>query len=519
MGWLRESMNRLLDGRVSAVGLYLGASLAALVFGVGVLSPGLSLATGALTYPPPLLSGISCPSKGLCVAVDDKGHAVISTDPTASTPTWSRWAMHLVGPPEEISCPSTSLCVAVDFFDAAISTNPTAPIPTWSAPIRIDSAGAGLSGVSCVGTSLCVAVTENGYVTITTNPTAPAPTWSAPRSIDTTALTGISCPSTSLCVAVDSTGAALTSTDPTDPKPTWSAPASIDPSAGLAGISCASASLCIAVDERDDAVISTNPDAAAPTWSAPAATGIPYNPQSDHFVGISCPLSAFCMAVGGAPVIGATLTNATAATRMWSVVTGFEGEASEEPPSASCASATLCVITDGASARISTDPTAPAPTWSQPTVIDRLPAGRLSLPGAPSISGSTLSFRLDCSIETPFFQECSGAATLTTTERLAANGRAISGVTAAPGTKRHRTVVIGRSTFVIPPNEAGPKEPHPVHISLDSTGRRLLSTFKRLPATLTLTATTPEPRIPPTTLTIKTARVTFTTKATSRRKK
>jgi hypothetical protein len=64
----------------------------------GVAAPGAALATGSLDYPPPILWGISCPSTGLCVAVDDKGHAVISTDPTAGTPTWSASATHLVGP-------------------------------------------------------------------------------------------------------------------------------------------------------------------------------------------------------------------------------------------------------------------------------------------------------------------------------------------------------------------------------------------------------------------------------------
>lgn len=140
-----------------------------------------------------------------------------------------------------------------------------------------------------------------------------------------------------------------------------------------------------------------------------------------------------------------------------------------------------------------------------------------------------MSFRLNCSSESPFFQKCSGAATLTTTERLADNGRTVTGITAATSTRRSRTVVVGRSTFVIGPDNAfttnppetlsGRRMPYPIDVSLNNAGRRLLAKFKRLPATLTLTASAPELRVPPKTITIKTVRVTFKTKATSRRNK
>src|SRR5450755_4321217 len=85
------------------------------------------------------LSGVSCPSTSLCVAVDGFGNAVISTDPTAATPTWSpRANIDGTNPLSGVSCPSTSLCVAVDGFgNAVISTDPTAATPTWSPPANI----------------------------------------------------------------------------------------------------------------------------------------------------------------------------------------------------------------------------------------------------------------------------------------------------------------------------------------------------------------------------------------------
>ncbi len=59
------------------------------------------------------LTGISCASKSLCVAVDDDGNIVSTTEPTADAGAWALthiddWPLSAVG------CPSTKMCVAVD---------------------------------------------------------------------------------------------------------------------------------------------------------------------------------------------------------------------------------------------------------------------------------------------------------------------------------------------------------------------------------------------------------------------
>ena len=63
-------------------------------------------------YQPQELTSVSCPTTGLCVAVDASGHAVISTDPTAVMPIWSASSdidgEHRI---TSVSCPSTELCV------------------------------------------------------------------------------------------------------------------------------------------------------------------------------------------------------------------------------------------------------------------------------------------------------------------------------------------------------------------------------------------------------------------------
>jgi hypothetical protein len=230
------------------------------------------------------LTGVSCPSTSLCVAVDGAGRAVISTDPAGGVGAWSAAAVDggefycgYHGEPGEcklslsgVSCPSASLCVAVDSAgNAVITTNPTATTPTWGSPTLIDPPDLVYGdiqdlAVSCASTSLCVAVDDQGNVVITTNPTAPEPRWRGPTYIDggNGDLIGVSCPSTSLCVAVDGSGSAIVTTDPTAPKPSWRGPTDIDGTNPLQGVSCASVSLCAAVDSVGHVVIATPPSTA-----------------------------------------------------------------------------------------------------------------------------------------------------------------------------------------------------------------------------------------------------------------
>jgi hypothetical protein len=169
----------------------------------------------------------------------------------------------------------------------------------------------------------------------------------------------------------------------------------------------------------------------------------------------------------------------------------------------SCASTSLCVLALGESGLISTDPAVRDPAW-RPTHIVELPTGSVSLRGSPITRGPTLAFRLGCVAE--WIEECRGAATVTTTERLGANGRTITGVgTVAKGT-HHRTVVIGRAIFVT----GGNGKTYEFEVRLNRTGKRLLAKFKRIRATLSITAAASELRVPPKVILVKTVGVTFT---------
>jgi len=59
------------------------------------------------------INAISCPSLSLCVAVDDIGDVMVSSQPTGGVRSWSIVAQNF-GQFAGVSCPSPSFCAAVD---------------------------------------------------------------------------------------------------------------------------------------------------------------------------------------------------------------------------------------------------------------------------------------------------------------------------------------------------------------------------------------------------------------------
>jgi hypothetical protein len=121
--------------------------------------------------------GISCPSTSLCVAVDEAGNILTSTDPAGGASTWS--APVSVDPGHalsQVSCPTAGLCVAVDNAGNVVtSTSPTGGVAAWSvAHIATDVSGT--LGVTCVSASLCMVVGVDGLI-YSANPAGGAGTW------------------------------------------------------------------------------------------------------------------------------------------------------------------------------------------------------------------------------------------------------------------------------------------------------------------------------------------------------
>lgn len=265
------------------------------------------------------------------------------------------------GPPlgiTALSCVSTSLCVAVDNAGQDFSTT-TPATGGWTAPGLIHAGTLHLSGVSCPSTTLCVATDRQGNAYVTTTPGTTA--WPEVAAIDatspTTPLNAVSCPSTSLCVAVDNTGDVLTSTAPgTTP---WLLQTHV---AGLTtqinAISCPSTTLCVAVNNAGTVLVSTNPTSAS-SWQSTALTSGP-------LAAVSCNSSAACVAVGENGSVYASAAVATAPVT-WS---GTPVDTSAALAAASCTDADVCVLLDHAGNALTSDtPSSGQPGWAS-TPID-----------------------------------------------------------------------------------------------------------------------------------------------------
>ena len=102
-----------------------------------------------------------------------------------------------------VSCASASLCVAVDQYGNVVSsTDPGAgAAATWSIQQVENGPLPALNGISCVS-SLCVGVGDHGRVITSADPQLGAMAhWTAGQlPITTNALLGVSCTSPSLCV-------------------------------------------------------------------------------------------------------------------------------------------------------------------------------------------------------------------------------------------------------------------------------------------------------------------------------
>ncbi len=344
------------------------ASLCAVLFACLVVSP-----AGAA---PPLnwstaeidstaLTGVSCASTSLCVAVDGSGRALVSTNPAVGgASTWHTTGIPGAGALTGVSCASNSLCVAVDGSgNAAISTNPVGGASTWHTT-GIPGAGA-LTGVSCASNSLCVAVDGSGNAFVSTNPGEGGganANWTK-VGIDTgRPLTSVSCVAGPLCVAVDKAGNVLASSEPAG---SW-VTRQIDDSPLLA-VSCASApaGVCVAVDEAGAALASGNPGAGLPNASTATWSATPLGLVGGTPTAASCAAAGLCVlgADNGSAYIG---DNPTAAVPSWA---STPIDSPTKLTGVSCVSEGLCAAVDNAGGVLVTRVHAPAVVTGTPNAV------------------------------------------------------------------------------------------------------------------------------------------------------
>jgi hypothetical protein len=107
-------------------------------------------------HPRALVTGVSCPSLKLCVAVDDPGDEIVSTDPRSRHARWRAHSVFGRVGALALSCPSASMCVAVGQGVVFSTPAPAEGLP-WTEE-RPPEFGSGSTGaVACRSASMCVA--------------------------------------------------------------------------------------------------------------------------------------------------------------------------------------------------------------------------------------------------------------------------------------------------------------------------------------------------------------------------
>jgi Bacterial Ig-like domain (group 3)/Fibronectin type III domain len=329
------------------------------------LAPGSSVATQAP-------QGIYCfPGSTECIAVgtiENQTQAFVESNATGTWQTMpsgtpasgTYYASYLYG----ISCTSLTFCAAVGYAEVT-SVGPFAPLvgtfdgSSWSfQQLSVSTtAGFGLTSISCVSASDCLAVgsPESGIVApsgllVSFNGAAWSSTFlTNPAPYNSFGLSGISCSDAADCVAVGSYSA--TGGDQAFAEVlsggTWSLsiPSTVDETAiSLSGVTC-TASSCVAVGEgssagdegtESEALIE---DYADGSWSV-ASQGV-----AGLLSGVSCPAPGVCAAIGSTGPAFEPLVM-TYAEGTWAAQPIAElGLATLSTGGVSCASESMCVAT------------------------------------------------------------------------------------------------------------------------------------------------------------------------------
>jgi hypothetical protein len=333
------------------------------------------------------ISGISCPTESLCVAVGGRqGTFAFSQNPTGGVDSWHMTKLEYpVGPGrtcvagepdceppsgalQAVSCASEGLC-ALTTYDGWIfvSADPAGGTAAWSAVnvnVQGQKGATHLISISCPSPAFCAAVSGGsnnanaGRVLTSTNPIAGQ--WRSTQLSSSLDFRGISCGTPSLCVAVAKEGRLFVSTDPTGGAAAWVAAGTPGGPGNLEAVDCVSTLLCAAGNQTGNVLTSTNPAGGGSTWSENDVGG------SVQITGISCPIASACVAVDNNGDV-ATSDDVTGGPGSWqfeNLIPFHPSDPEEEPPvkgnalfAASCASASLCALA-GTEGRVftSTDP-------------------------------------------------------------------------------------------------------------------------------------------------------------------
>jgi hypothetical protein len=106
---------------------------------------------------PAAMIDVSCPTVKMCVATDDTGHIVASTDPANPKARWvgrvENGGYNILG----VDCPTVNACVGSDGFDVLTTIDPIGTEPWQRTQVAPPSSG-WIWTVACASIQNCVAV-------------------------------------------------------------------------------------------------------------------------------------------------------------------------------------------------------------------------------------------------------------------------------------------------------------------------------------------------------------------------
>jgi hypothetical protein len=265
---------------------------------------------------------LACLGIRLCIAGAQHGSLWFSRQPTGAATTWKRQRLAGLGRESGsssqtgeagvtvtgIACPSRRLCVAVDDSgDVIATTHPAGGPRSWTVLLRLPSQGTrggqvpeALTYVTCPSTHLCMAGdpstpylegSEPGMFLISHDPARPG-SWHGRRF----GLSTVTCPSARLCLAGSADGRLAYTRRLGVGRTSWRylrLPGfDVDEaSGGFASVACAGARLCVAAGGGDGGggVAESSDPTVARSWRATQLSGSP-------IVGVGCFRRSVCIA-------------------------------------------------------------------------------------------------------------------------------------------------------------------------------------------------------------------------------
>lgn len=260
---------------------------------------------------PVALRAVSCASPTFCAAVGGPSRGGTTEAVTWNGTTWTAApSPSLNGYMEGVSCSSSSACLAVgEIFNAKDVPHPR--VERWNGekwslvanPMK--NSFADLSAVSCSSASACTATGD--YRSKSGADTPLIERWDGSRLVvqqsaqppsQDGSLVGVSCPVSDGCIAVGTVSFSTPQIEIWNGT-SWAMMTSPAVSATLSGVSCTTITACTAVARP---LRPSGPAVAeqlsGSTWTVTQVSG-PAGASDVYLDGVSCPLAAGCMAVGG----------------------------------------------------------------------------------------------------------------------------------------------------------------------------------------------------------------------------